>query len=102
MIPCSELSFCSALMLQRRAILCTGLPAIVPFLTVVCSLLLSAILELCFHYLPVSAKKAMQKGSGCVPVLNQQQIERETHMSQLSVSKDGMAPTMAVAVKSNK
>lgn len=45
-IPCSELSFWVALMLQRRRSICTELPSGVPALTVVCSLLLSTVVEL--------------------------------------------------------
>lgn len=45
-IPCSELSFCVVLMLRRRKRIWAELPAGVPALTLVCSVLFYPITEL--------------------------------------------------------
>lgn len=103
-------------MVQRRRSICTELPASVPVLTVVSSLLLSTVVELpvsfsfLFSVLPCASPSlcpepfciaffaCRRKGAG-VRVFKQRQSQREIRLSQVSTSKDGMAPSMVLAAE---
>lgn len=116
-LPCSQLSFCAALMLQRRKGICTEMPTSGPcpysslFSTLICCCQTLSFFHFYFLFcalplqafawnlsalpsLPVSTKVTVSKF-----VLNQRQSQRETHVSQVSASRDGMAPTTVLAAE---